>query len=641
MINSGYITLVEAADRIGVTVDTLFNWQKQGILKIESGVAGSFMLESDFITLQTALADGNLDKLNKRANKKFALDSFIPSNLAIGEPTVEAVGALIRLADSQDLSATGLLLGTAFNLLKKSGLVRFKQDNDQIISCLIKNPFINEIISSWPDNYSHELFKKLLPQILNIEIPDCPDFLGVLYQSLQISSQKSHLGIYYTPLKLAQEMAVNSIVTGDRVLDPCCGSGQFLLACAEFIPPENIWGCDIDRLAVFIARLNLIMRFPDKQFAPQIYCINAFTEAESLLPSDFNLVIGNPPWGCHYSAAEKEMLGKKYPEILSNESFSYFIEMAMSHLKSDGKLNFLLPEAFLNTARHADIRKKLLHSCSLTRVRELGKVFDGVTSLVINAEICKHHNPEQLTELISRDQQSSFVLQSELPSSADLIIAVNQSSEDRALLKKIADKPAQTLKGQADWALGIVTGNNQLFLSPDKKENFEPVVTGKNIKPFIISDAENYLMLELDKLQQVAPLELYRAEEKLIYRFIADRPVIAYDNQQRLTLNSANILIPKVADYPQIIIMALFNSELYTYLYRKKFFSRKILRSHLEELPLPIMSDAEKNELFFWTTNYLLSEDPEYLAEINQFVFQLYNLNELEVELVKRTQVKS
>jgi len=242
---------------------------------------------------------------------------------------------------------------------------------------------------------------------------------------------------------------------------------------------------------------------------------------------------------------------------------------------------------------------------------------------------------------VAKNQDISLVPQLELPTSGDLIIAVNQSMADRALLKKIAEKPAQTLKGQAEWALGIVTGNNQLFLSSEKKDNFEPVVTGKNIKPFTISDADNFLLLELDKLQQVAPLTLYRADEKLIYRFIADRPVLAYDNQQRLSLNSANILIPKVADYPQIIIMALFNSDLYSYIYRKKFFSRKILRSHLEELPLPLMSDAEKNELFFWTTNYLLSEDPEYLAEINGFVYQLFNLTATEIELVKKTQVRS
>jgi hypothetical protein len=58
----------------------------------------------------------------------------------------------------------------------------------------------------------------------------------------------------------------------------------------------------------------------------------------------------------------------------------------------------------------------------------------------------------------------------------------------------------------------------------------------------------------------------------LIYRFISKYLVFAYDDKQKLTLNSANIVIPKTDDYPIKVIAALFNSSLYQFIFQKKFF---------------------------------------------------------------------
>lgn len=38
------------------------------------------------------------------------------------------------------------------------------------------------------------------------------------------------------------------------------------------------------------------------------------------------------------------------------------------------------------------------------------------------------------------------------------------------------------------------------------------------------------------------------------------------------------------------MIAALFNSELYQYIFQKKFNSIKVLKSHIQEMPLPILS---------------------------------------------------
>ena len=91
--------------------------------------------------------------------------------------------------------------------------------------------------------------------------------------------------------------------------------------------------------------------------------------------------------------------------------------------------------------------------------------------------------------------------------------------------------------------MGIVTGDNDKFLSNEKKEGYEGVIKGKDVMKFVCQPAQCFLKFEPDQFQQTAPVQKYRSKEKLIYRFISKQLVFAYDDKQILTLNSANIII--------------------------------------------------------------------------------------------------
>ena len=75
--------------------------------------------------------------------------------------------------------------------------------------------------------------------------------------------------------------------------------------------------------------------------------------------------------------------------------------------------------------------------------------------------------------------------------------------------------------------------------------------------------------------------------EKLIYRFIATVPIFAVDRKQSLTLNSANCITLTERCIPTTVLAAIFNSPLYAFLFRQRCSTRKILRSDLEDLPIP------------------------------------------------------
>lgn len=118
----------------------------------------------------------------------------------------------------------------------------------------------------------------------------------------------------------------------------------------------------------------------------------------------------------------------------------------------------------------------------------------------------------------------------------------------------------------------------------------------------------------------------------MIYRFISDKLVFAYDDKQKLTLNSANILIPTITNYPVKVVLALFNSSLYQFIYSKKFNTIKVLRGNLEELPLPIFSEKIYNKIVKLVDEIILSGKTN--AELDLLIFKLLDISESEQKYI-------
>ena len=90
---------------------------------------------------------------------------------------------------------------------------------------------------------------------------------------------------------------------------------------------------------------------------------------------------------------------------------------------------------------------------------------------------------------------------------------------------------------------------------------------------------------------------MYRAKEKLLYRFICNQLVFAYDDKKTLSLNSCNIVIPKIEKLQAKYILAILNSRIAQFIFNKKFDSVKILRAHIESIPIPNASEKQQNEI--------------------------------------------
>ena len=72
--------------------------------------------------------------------------------------------------------------------------------------------------------------------------------------NLDILTKKEN-GVFYTDVDLAEKIIEElPIQENDSFVDPCCGTGSFLISLkSKGIPVENIYGADIDRGAIKIA----------------------------------------------------------------------------------------------------------------------------------------------------------------------------------------------------------------------------------------------------------------------------------------------------------------------------------------------------------------------------------------------------
>jgi hypothetical protein len=299
-------------------------------------------------------------------------------------------------------------------------------------------------------------------------------------------------------------------------------------------------------------------------------------------------------------------------------------------LKEGGILSFILPESLLYVKKHHDIRHYLLTNMSITRIQQKKRIFNNVFTSAVVIDTVKI-NRNVTIEVINRHGIMK-IRQARFKKNRDYIYNINVSDKDEKILSKIFSCPHHTLKGNALWALGIVTGNNSRYVAKIRKRNDEPVITGRDIAAFRISDPASYIVYEPEKFQQTAPADIYRCGCKLVYKYISHRLVFACDTGGRLTLNSANILIPMVKGMDMKVIMGLFNSTLYQYIFQKKFSSLKVLRNHIENLPLPELDGISVKKILKMVENI---EKGGSMEQLDKYIYAIFRLDSREIEHVR------
>ncbi len=624
------LNIRQAADVLKVSEITVRNWMKSGLLNNQ-------LSYKNVSTVKDSISSGEIMRLNKRANKSGSSKSFIPAEYTSESNVIKILKKITEKAAEHFSSTDHAIYNIAIAFIDEKELSNSK-------SYIFKRIAVQKVIDKFIDKSFKQnigFIAAVTPLIKQLKKSQLQDVLGLIYQSLITEGYKSQKGSYYTPIKLINDLISDLSDSMETFLDPCCGTGAFILSVVKNkrIHPDNIYGVDIDKTAVFLARINILEAFKKYDKIPNIFHLDSLTQ---LATGDFgcetNFLIGqidaiatNPPWGANKNASPSA----KYRELTgSKESFSMFLIQSLDLLKTNGELNFLLPEAILNIKTHKNIRGFICKNTQIIRIKEFGRAFTGVYSPVVSIHL-KNTTNNQNNLVKIRSKKSNYTInQDRFLQGKNFLFDIKIDDEKKKIIDKIYATPHVTLKGNAKWALGIVTGDNKKHIKYNCNNGMEPIYKGSDLAYYHLKSASGYIDYKRNSFQQAAKDNYYRANEKLIYKFISNKLVFAYDSGKSLTLNSANILIPDFQDIPLKVVLAFLNSEVFQFLHKIKFSTHKILKGNLEELPFPNLDNQHKTKIVT-LVNKAIKGDQIAIEKIEKEIYRIFQLNKSEMSVIK------
>lgn len=562
-------------------------------------------------------------RLMSRANKQLSTKAILPLEYFSNKENIVDIQRFVAFCKEKNYKVEDVIYSVGVKLLKEAGI--------------LEKSHVKRVLN--------EYSIKPLPTIINYSLPiDEFDLLGLIYQCFLLEGDKNRKGSYYTPLEVACNMTKGLDFSKKQTFfDPCCGSGAFILA-LEGASPSQIFCCDNDPVAVMIAKINLLLKYKTEVFEPQVI------ECDYLkyyFKNTFSYIISNPPWGA-------VLFDDKNNPISTRESFSFFFEKAFSQLEDGGMIRFLLPESVLNVKTHRNFRKFLLENADIQSITRYPGTFSGVQTKYIDIEARRHFDQSGVKQsgveksptiatysfygdfsttlrFARNDGKKGCSARNDVKYSLvskDAFYLTNNlnfnllSDDDLRIVQKILSKGKYTLKDSI-WGLGIVTGDNKKHLKSRKGRGFEPIFTGKDVESYNLRKPRYFIKYKRADYQQVAKDDIYRADEKLIYKFISKNLVFAYDDSKSLVLNSANVLIPRIPCMSAKTVLAFLNSSLYRFLYKSLFGEIKILKGNLMELPFPTISE-ETDKNLTKLVDEALNGDKESVKEIDDVINKLF-----------------
>jgi hypothetical protein len=709
-----WVNLQNVANILSVSTATVRNWMKAQKISAESK-EGILLFNLDkVLRLKHEIETGASQRLKSRRNKRAVEGNAVPAeyvdSIEYIQITERILGILTR--DNLKIDPRKILFEVALCLLFDKKVIHINNSEQTLKDHKGEEPSLTELVIEGKlvlGNLEDILFElwdckghhseggsycstslerneyEVLRAVRQLEIQWIrgDDLLGLIYMALSNLSTRKNKGSYYTPNHLVSVLVQKSldIIKGDgvpKVIDPCCGSGNFLIKFflvlvdrkkrAGMAPGDaekaalslSLHGFDIDSVAVSLAKINLLLLLEasweksrnlialeiPRSLQRNIQCKNALESYEFpfIVPNVgfYDLVIGNPPWGYSFTQEEMDNYRRKFTSIEATmESFSLFIEYALGLLKEGGLLAYVLPEALLHVKMHHSIRKVLLEKTELIEIQLLGQTFSRVFAPTITLLASKVDNQEADHQVkVELGNKIHFVPQKRFSENKMYLINVRATNRDEEILQHMRNLPGSLfLAGQADFALGIVTGNNKEFVQKEQVKGREKVLKGNDIYKYNICPGETYILFEPEKFQQVAPIALYRAPEKLLYRFINENLVFAYDNSQTLSLNSANCVIPRLSGYSMKYIMAILNSRAAQFFYTASFSSVKVLKKHIESIPIPLCDSSTQNYIVRLVDTLINSEETSkrirLYEQLDRVIMELYALSLEEQEVIR------
>jgi len=258
-----------------------------------------------------------------------------------------------------------------------------------------------------------DLIKDVLDAEGNYNFSNIPfDIIGRIFEELIREDERHKLGQYFTPphvIDLINAFAIHR--SNDKVFDPSCGSGTFLvrayerkkMLCQEEdkgvkheLLLDEIYGNDLSGYPAYLSMLNLAIRNTSRPSYPRIsnkdfFAIRPNTNIElhnqkgqiekRPLPK-FDAIIGNPPYtrqedigtmhGTQNKAQIQQIIKSECGFLPSQRTsiYGYFFYHAGAFLKDSGYLAYICQNSWLDTDYGVDMQKYFLNNYEIVAIMD-------------------------------------------------------------------------------------------------------------------------------------------------------------------------------------------------------------------------------------------------------------------------------
>lgn len=219
--------------------------------------------------------------------------------------------------------------------------------------------------------------------------------------------ERKRRGHFSTPPQLVEKIldACGYVPDKDlakvRVLDPACGSGNFLAGAAQrllafgtrsglsledgaSLIQSNLWGFDPDPISSFLAEMKLHTVLHTSNSHPETPTPLHIHQADSLaLPWEpcIDLFLANPPY---LAAKNSDLSGYRFAQQRGQaDSYLLFLNLALQVVRPGGWIGLVVPDPLLVRANAVRERARLLEETTLHHLWHFSDVFAADVGAVV------------------------------------------------------------------------------------------------------------------------------------------------------------------------------------------------------------------------------------------------------------------
>lgn len=354
----------------------------------------------------------------------------------------------------------------------------------------------------------------------------------------------------------------------------------------------------------------------------------------------FDIVIGNPP----YVVTNK----RDYPKYKWNSDlYKMFYELGIDVLMNfSSHLCFITPKFWMLNLEDEQMRKTF--SCNL-EIKQIAFCNPFETAVTENTVVLLSKNNNKQDEIeVFKYNPNSLCFENTIPLNLDYCSTNLHFEWVHGLNKQLINLLTKLVNNKKLKDISISKRGAEI----SKKVMRETI---KGIPSLIGQDMKRYSILWCDTFIDAEHKEFYRLSSffsnKLIYLRRVDTCLEATISTKPYGFNKNvyGIKVDEKFGYKIKFVLALLNSKLLDFYYKKKFSTKKEeafpeIQTYLyEQLPLPIVNQEQQNKVISIVDTILQLKSGNNNAdtsslenEINVIVYDLYGLTDAEIKIIEQ-----